>query len=180
MRLPPLDDDKAKKRNYLKLPEVDLLHIDEDREKFKEHFKELIDEKESINEKELNKEHQDKYKELEGTYKSLMGIFHEKENNENLLETYEKEIKEMGLYDLEALEKAIEDKRLDTGKYDIFTLTKLIKKLEKIQPVKSLESYNMKSIEDFYNYVTLGKINVSKYDEEELDDFINKLIKRKQ
>lgn len=185
MKLPPLDDNKANKKeeaaNSLKLPEIDLLYIDEDREKFKKHFKEIIsDDEDKANEKEKsNKEHQDKQKALEGTYRNMIEMFNEKENSEELLETYEKEIKKMGLYDLEKLEEAIENGKLDTSKYDIFALSKLLQKLEKTQPVKSLESYNMKSIEEFYMHVTSGKLDVSKYDEEELDDFIDKLAKRK-
>lgn len=178
MRLPPLDDTEIRKKEEakysVKLPEIDLLNIDEDKEKFKEHFKEFIDKNKEIPNDE---DYQNKYRAMEKIYKNLMGI-NEKENNENLLEIYEEEIKKLGLYDLETLNKAIDTGEFDISKYDIFTMSKLLKKLEKTKPPKSLKSYPIKTIEDFYIHITSGKIDISKYEESEIDEFVDSLVKQ--
>lgn len=178
MKLPPLNDksvkDEKEAEYSLKPPDIDLLHVDENKEKFKEYFKELI---ENEGMEELSEEGQDEHDKLEKSYKSLIGLFDEKEDSDDLLKKYEIEIKKMDLYNLEDIGEAIETGKLDISKYDTFTMSRLLMKLEKIEPPKSLDNFNIKTIEDFYTHVTSGKIDVSKYEEEELDKFIDDLMK---
>lgn len=172
MRLPPLDVNQKREEaeSSLKLPEIDLLHVDEEREKFKEHFKEFIMKDEVV----LNKDNKDKYEDVRGTYRNIIGMFQSKEDN--LLKIYEIELSKIGIHNTEDLEKAIENGSIDMNKYDTFTVNKLLQKLERTQPPENLESYNIKTIEEFYVKVTSGEIDVSKYEENELDKFIDSLI----
>lgn len=178
MKLPPLNDDKKKSKkekaeNSLKLPDIDRIHINENRERFKEHFKEIVNrgDKSKIDDKDNNAS-------IKKTYEDMMGLFSKEEvSSDDLLVVYEKEIKEKNLYSLDSLEKAIDSGDFDLRDYDIFTINKILIRLEKAKPPVSLESYNIKTIEDFYEEVASGKIEIDKYPEKEIDDFIDKLMK---
>lgn len=160
MNLPPLNNKKTKK-DSVKLPDVEIL--DEDEGEFKDNFVDNV---------ELDRKEQLQYR-------RLFGIFNrEIQDKTLLLKHYEKEFKEKGLYNLEELNRAIDEGKVDLRKYDAFTMSKLIEKMAEGH-IKSLDSYNIETIEDFYMYVTSGKLDVSQYDEDELDEFIIKLTNKK-
>lgn len=163
-RLPPLND-KQEENKDIKLPSIELLDIDHEKEKFKGHFDEF-DNKE--NELISNEE-------VEARYKSLLEVVQNKDKStlENL---YIEELKLMGLYDLKKLEEAIESGVLDLGKYNVVIMSKIIHKLELIEPAEELASFNMKDMDDFYNLVSNGTLDLSKYSPEEIDSFIEKLM----
>lgn len=160
MNLPPLNNKKTQKGS-VKLPDIEILG--EDEEGFKDDFVDNVklDRKEQLQ------------------YRRLFGIFNEEIQDKTLLlKHYEKEFKEKGLYNLEELNRAIDEGKVDLRKYDAFTMSKLIEKMAEGH-IKSLDSYNIETIEDFYMHVTSGKLDVSKYDEDELDEFIIKLTNKK-
>ena len=160
MNLPPLNNKKTQK-DSVKLPDIEML--DKDEEGLKDN---LVDNVELDMREQLQ-------------YRRLFGIFNEEiQDKELLLKHYEKEFKEKGLYNLEELNRAIDEEKVDLRKYDAFTISKLIERMAEGH-IKSLDSYNMETIEDFYQYVTSGKLDVSKYDEDELDEFIIKLTNEK-
>lgn len=160
MNLPPLRNKKTQK-DSVKLPNIE--NLDEDEERFKDNFVDNVE--------------LDRRKQLQ--YRRLFGIFNEEiQDKALLLKRYEKEFKEKGLYNLEELNRAIDEGKIDLRKYDAFTMSKLIEKMAEGH-IKSLDSYNIETIEDFYMHVTSGKLDVSKYDEKELDEFIIKLTSKK-
>lgn len=160
MNLPRLSNKKTEK-DSVKLPDIE--NLDKDEEGFKDNF---------VNNVELDKREQLRYR-------RLFEIFNEKIQDKTLLlKHYEKEFKEKGLYNLEELNRAIDEGKVDLRKYDPFTMSKLIERMAESH-IKSLDSYNIETIEDFYMYVTSGKLDVSQYDEDELDEFIIKLTNKK-
>lgn len=164
LRLPPLND-KLEENKNIKLPSIELLDIDDEKEKFKGHFNEF-DNKE--NELISNEE-------VEARYKSLLEVIQNKDKStlENL---YVEELKLMGLYNLKKLEEAIDSGVLDLSKYNVVIMSKIINKLELIEPAEELASFNMKDMDDFYNFVSNGTLNLSKYSPEEIDSFIENLM----
>lgn len=160
MKLPPLNNDKDSNNRSVKLPNIEALN--EEESKFKESIKSTGE---------------DKKREMQ--YRKLLRIFDEDVKDETvLLNYYERELKAMGLYDLDKLNEAIDEGKIDLRRYDTFTLNKLIKRMVE-SDVKSLDSYDIKTVDDFYRYITSGELDVSQYDEEELDRFINKLINKR-
>lgn len=179
MKFPPLNNNDSKlnkeeAKDSLKLPEIDRIDINEDKEKFKGHFNEFRNENEEI---EVDRKGQYKHDELKKSYESIMSMFNKEEkDSDKLLEQYEKEIKEQGLYTLKNLEEAIESRNFDLSKYDVFTMNRLLSRLEKADLPASLESYNIKNIDEFYKHITSGKLDVSKYKTSEIDKLVDGLI----
>lgn len=162
----------------LKLPDVNSLDIDEEKEKFKKYFKEVIDE-EGITE--LNKGNKESYNQAKSEYEHLFGIFNDKKADpEDLLKSYENEVSKLGFNKLEDLEKAIDNNDFDLSKYDMFTFSKLLRKMEENESSPDLDKYNIKDMEDFYNKISSGEINISNYSQNHIDDFIDKLIKERK
>lgn len=156
----------------LKLPDIDLLDSQEEKERFKQYFKEIIDEEGSEKFKD-----EENYNKAKVEYEQLFGIFHAEEtDSEILLKSYEDEVRSLGFYKLEDLEKAIENDDFDLSKYDMFTIGKLIRNMEKNELTPKLSSYGVKDMEDFYRKVSSSEINISNYSEDEIDSFIDKII----
>lgn len=168
MKLPKLEDNERwKSIEKLKLPSVDILEIDEQKEKFKKHFEiecEKVELKENVP--------------VVESYKNLVDLFRKKNvDKDELFEVYQSEMKSLGLSCLEDFEVAIENGNLDLSRYDIYTLTQVFNHLENNKKVKNLEDYGMITIGDFYTLVTSGKLDVSKYEEKEIDLLLEKLLK---
>lgn len=174
--LPPENNENIKAleeeaEGSLELPEIDLIDIDNQNDESDDFVNVSEDEG-------MSKESQDIQNELKRAYESLMGMFRDKgKSSDDLLEIYEEEIRKRGLYSLEGLEQAIESGDFDLSKYDIFTMNRLITRLEKDKPPESLDSYNIKTLEDFYEHVTSGKLDVSMYKVEDIDELVDRLVK---
>lgn len=167
MKLPRIHDIQPKDPVKSRLPPIETIDIDEQKEKFKTHF--------NINVKDVGDK--EDYDGIGVSYERLMNIFNKNYIEKgDMLNTFREEIKSFNICSLEDLEYVVENGLLDLNKYDTYTMTKIIEELKR--KTKGLNEYGILTMDDFYCQVASGKLDVSKYTESELDSFLDILMKK--
>lgn len=155
------NEDGAK--DSLQLPNLENLEFEENEEKYREYFAEII-------EKEGPK---DTHEELKGVYEKLF---------ENLMSNEVKNTPEihleLNINSFEELEEAIENGLIDLSQYDTVAISKLMSHISQKEQKRDLKTYPINTVKDFYDLVARGELILSKYDEDEISEFIKKLARR--
>lgn len=162
-RLPRL---KNEEKEELKLPNVE--DLEDKKDKFKSHFGL---ERSPVQTKDIPKE--------ELRYKKMVSIVEGKDLKREELECLV-DLERLGIRNLSSLKRAIDSEDEDLKKYDVFVISKVVKRFEMMERPTPLKELEIKDTDEFYHVINSGELEIEKYSEEEVDNFILFLLEERR